>query len=92
LFLRFLSIFICLLCFSQARAIDNIATFLSSETTNSTNLNQDTAYPFKWLYDSYDENVYQHDVTSYAHEIYVKQDGNYFISFSMPVQTSEKSR
>ncbi len=72
--------------------IDNIATFLSDRTIYSTDLNQDSAYPFIWPYDNIDTTIFQHDVTNYSHEIYVKADGNYLIAFSMPVTTTSKSR
>lgn len=89
----FLKFLIAFSFFVQAvMAIEKVGYFLSTRTTSSTDLNQTTPYALEWSTENYDPNYFDHSVSSFSHEVYIKQNGNYAVTLTIPTETTANSR
>ncbi len=65
----------------------NIFSATATQTTNSTNLNDTTAYPLVWTHTSLGSD-YTHDNTTNSEQITFNKDGMYFVNVNIPLEGS----
>lgn len=61
----------------------------ATQTTNSTNLNQSTAYPFQWT-SSRKDTGYTHDNQTNSHQIELNEIGHYLVLVNVPMYSTEE--
>lgn len=66
-----------------------IASLFGNQTTNSTNMNDATAYAIQWATSTVDSNYFSHSPSPNGERLVVQKAGDYFISFTAPFLSSD---
>ncbi len=70
-------------------ALNNIGWFEGTRTVNGTNLNTNVVYPFEWSTSSIDNYYFEHSTSSESQKVTLRQDGDYFVSVTLPQQRAD---